>query len=112
MTVTILRTTGATEQHELPRPGIFKRIENLIGSSSCDGVNLRDGRVMFVDDFGYETETINHGNGRFELRPVRARKPVNAEATKLYHAICQPGTTHAIVGDVAIVNDADFGDDE
>jgi hypothetical protein len=36
-------------------------------------------------------------------------KPVNPKATALYHAICKPGTVWAIHGDVAIVNDKDFG---
>lgn len=49
-----------------------------------------------------------NGNGSFELKCIRARKPVNAKATELYHAVCKPGTTHQIVGDVAIVNDEDF----
>jgi hypothetical protein len=35
-------------------------------------------------------------------------KPLNAEATKLYHSVCRPGTTNTIHGDVALVLDADF----
>lgn len=108
MNITILRTSGATEQHEVIAREAFVQIEKLIGADCLDTVNLRDGRVMFVDDSGYETETIDHGGGRFELRPTKARKPVNAEATKLYHAVCRPGVTHQIVGDVAIVLDAEF----
>ena len=37
------------------------------------------------------------------------RLPRNAEATKLYHSVCRPGVMlTSIVGDVAIVRDADF----
>lgn len=63
---------------------------------------------MAVDDFGWETEETDHGNGHIKLRPVRARKPVNEKATELYHAICVPGTTHQIVGDMAIMHDGEF----
>lgn len=93
MTVTILRVSGIEETHELPR---FRAIENicrLIGARTLDVVGLRDGRVMLVDDEGH----------------VRAdRPPVNPKATALYHGVCRPGTTHQIVGDVAIAIDEDF----
>jgi hypothetical protein len=62
-----------------------------IGADCLDTVRLSNGRVMIVDDAG-------HSRGL----------PVNVEATKLYHARCIPGTTHQILGDVLIVNDADF----
>lgn len=112
MKVTIIRTSGATEQHEVPNGnGCFKAIEALIGAQFVDTVNLRDGRVMLVDDKGYETDPITtevDGVSFIELRTTKALKPVNVEATKLYHAVCIPGTTHQIVGDVAICLDADF----
>lgn len=108
MNVTVIRTSGAQEQHQVSKAQAFAQIEKLICASACDTVNLRDGRVMIVDDNGYETETVNNGGGHFELKPTKARKPVNAEATRLYHSICKPGSTHQIVGDVAIVLDADF----
>jgi hypothetical protein len=111
MNVTIIRTSGAQEQQTIRADtdqAAFAGIAHLIGAKTLDTVNLRDGRVMIVDDNGYETETITHGPGQVELRPTKARKPVNAEATKLYHDICRPGTTHQIVGDVAIVRDEDF----
>jgi len=71
-------------------------------------VNLRDGRVMLVDDNGYETEAVPRDFG-VELVCKRARKPLNQAATRLYHSVCRPGTTHQIVGDVAIVWDKDCG---
>jgi hypothetical protein len=37
--------------------------------------------------------------------------PVNLEATKLYHSVCIPGTTHQILGDVFVSPDSDFGSD-
>jgi hypothetical protein len=54
-------------------------------------VNLRDGRIMIVDDLGHPKEL-----------------PVNVEATVLYHSVCRPGTTHEIRGDVAVTLDENF----
>lgn len=103
MQVHIIRSDGS-EQHV---QASFREISALIGADLFDTVNLRDGRVMVVDDNGYETQTIEHSPGHFELRPIKARKPVNAKATAIYHGLCRAGTTHQIVGDVAIVVDAE-----
>jgi hypothetical protein len=118
LTVLILRTDGREEAHEVQRADVFRVIERLIDAAALDTVNLRDGRVMFVDDFGYETELVDHGpdpargyNSVVERKCVKARKPINAAATALYHGVCLPGTTHRIVGDVAIARDADFADE-
>src|SRR5438552_3099046 len=105
----LIRTDGTAEEVDLGETGdggVFRAIEKLIGAEMLDTVNLRDGRVMIVDDGGYETEEIRHSESHVELRPVRARKLENPMATKLYHAVCVPGTTHKIVGDVVIVWDA------
>ena len=124
MTVQIIRTNGTEEIHTIegePRFA-FRAIGTLIGAETLDVVNLRDGRVMLVDDDGYDIELVDHGPGpgpgglmhafRIERKCVRAKKPVNPEATRLYHAICHPGVTHEIVGDVAIVRDHEFGRDD
>lgn len=108
MKIHIIRTDGTQEVVDAP----FRRINKLIDCTLTDTVNLHDGRIMLVDDLGYETEMVNHGAGpddvhRFESKCVKARKPVNATATALYHGVCRPGTTHQIVGDVAIVVDAE-----
>lgn len=90
--VEILRTNGAREHHEVGRHIVFDWIKRMISAPQMlDTVNLRDGRVMLVDDVG-----------------LVDGKPINAEATKLYHGICRPGTTHPICGDVAIALDEDF----
>lgn len=104
----ILRCNGTRE--ELDGPKSMRQLEQLIGAQTFDCVNLRnaDGQVMLVDDNGYETTLVELGVGRLLMKPVRALKPVNAEATKLYHSVCAPGTTHQIVGDVAVVPDEDF----
>jgi len=60
-------------------------IARLIGASALDGFSLRDRRYVHIDDAGHEK-----------------RRPVNVKATELYLSICKPGTTHQIVGDVAI----------
>lgn len=89
----IIRTDGTTE--DLPTPLSMSEIQKRLKVSTFDTVNLRHMgqpmHVMLVDDLG-------HPNGL----------PVNAEATKLYHANCKPGTTHTIRGDVIVVPDMDF----
>ena len=83
----------------------------LIGATSTDTVCLRNMgeplHVMIVDDHGYEVTPIQHTWG-IELRPTRARKPLNEKATALYHLNCVPGTTHQIVGDVVVTPDEDY----
>lgn len=106
--VEILRTDGSREHHYVNRHIAIEWSRGTIGAEVLDTVNLRDGRVMLVDDDGYEAKAVEVSPGHTELRPVRARKPVNAEATKLYHRICKPGTTHQIVGDVALVIDEEI----
>lgn len=91
MNVEVIRTNGTRERHVVERRTALKQIYVLIGCDTIDTVNLRDGRVMLVDDVG-----------------MIDGKPVNPEATKLYHGVCRPGTTNPICGDVAIVRDADF----
>lgn len=106
----VIRTDGTVER--LEKPVTFKEIEKLIGAAVTDSVVLRQFgepiHVMIVDDMGYETQMVDHGAGRFELQCMKARKPVNAEATRLYHGTCVPGVTHQIVGDVVIVPDQDY----
>ena len=110
--VVILRVSGARETHTVGRHILMDWIQRMIDATTLDTVNLRDGRVMLIDDNGYETETIEHPSAagvlHLEVRAMRALKPVNSYATALYHAVCRPGTLHAIVGDVAIARDEDF----
>lgn len=107
--VEILRTNGQREEHAIPHRGsdLLHWIYGRIGAELTDTVNLRDGRVMIVDDRGYETDTIDHGT-HIELKCTKPLKPVNAAATQIYHSVCRPGTTHQIVGDVAITLDRNF----
>jgi len=79
MQVTIIKTDGLEEIQELTLEGVHK----AIGAETLDIVNLHDGRVMAVDDLGYETKAVEHRPGFFELVPTKARKPVNAKATTL-----------------------------
>lgn len=112
MTRRIIRTDGTTQ--ELPEPLPVAKLLERIGAGTGDTVCLphmgEPLHVMLVDDNGYEIKVIEKENAT-HLVPTKARKPVNAEATRLYHLNCRPGTTHQIVGDVAIVPDDDFGDD-
>lgn len=106
MKVHVIRANGEEEHTECFS---FTEVHQLIDAAVFDTVNLRDGRVMLVDDLGWEyrAEIVEEGKGHRHIRhvPVQARKPVNEKATKLYHKVCKPGTTHQIVGDVAIVFD-------
>lgn len=104
MQILIIRTDGTEETID----GKTEDIPKLIGAPVLDGVNLRDGRYMYVDDNGYEVRSVDKGVNEYgaaviEMETVGAKKPVNKKATALYHKICIPGTTHQIVGDVAIV---------
>ena len=89
--VTILRTNDTRETHRVSRHILLDWCRRMIGADTLDTVNLRDGRVMIVDDVG-----------------LVDGKPINAAATALYHSVCRPGTTNPIAGDVAIAWDRDF----
>lgn len=94
MRVEVIRIDGRHEWHEIHASTGSLRLREcrrLIGCDCADSVNLRDGRVMIVDDIGHQLNL-----------------PINSEATKLYHSVCRPGTTHQIVGDVVIAIDKDF----
>lgn len=111
MNIHIIRTDGREEHVDAP----FDKVNELIGAPGspvpCLGtVNLRDGRVMMLNDRGYETkeETVTVEGTKFvRIIPVKALLPDNAKATALYHSVCRLGTTHRVVGDVAIVVDAE-----
>ena len=89
--VEIWRADGAREEHEVGTHILLGWCRRMIGADCIDAVNLRDGRVMLLDDVGH-------------LRGLK----FNAGATELYHSVCRPGTTHEIVGDVAIYRDLDL----
>jgi hypothetical protein len=132
----VIRTDGTIEPIDKPITS-FTEIEKMLGCSTTGSVTLRAGLVevpgpasagmaavplrevfvMIVDDLGYETNgTIDHGMQETpfgmahatEVVAGKARKPVNALATALYHANCRPGTTHQIVGDVYVAPDSDW----
>ncbi len=109
MTRRIIRADGTEEP--LERPMNNGEIAALIGAETLDVVSLKSLGdplwVMLVDDAGYETREEVRG-GSVHLIPTRARKPVNVKATALYLAECRGGTTHQVVGDVAIVPDQDY----
>lgn len=89
MKATIIKVDGTESEVEVK--GVMG-ISAALGCDMLDTVNLRDGRVMLVDDVGHIKEL-----------------PINPKATAIYHGICRQGTTHTIRGDVAIALDADFG---
>jgi hypothetical protein len=108
--ITVIRTDGREEIHEIPDAARWETVLALLEAATLDHVRLKDGRIMLVNGDGYEIEVIRHEDREaegvdlvLERRPTRARLPVNAKATALYHEVCKPGTTHAIVGDVAIL---------
>mgnify|MGYP000995766629 CR=1 FL=1 len=90
--VQILRTDGSSETHEVGRHILSGWISLMIGADMWDTVNLRDGRVMIVDDTG----------------AVDGKQP-NKLATSLYRSVCRPDAKHwDICGDVAITEDQNF----
>ena len=94
MQVEILRVSGTREEHAIPsKHRALDAIHKLLQCECTDTVNLRDGRVMLVDDTGLLDGT-----------------PVNAQATALYHSIYPRAreSGQPIVGDVAIALDEDF----
>lgn len=102
----IIRTNGEEVTLDTDNLQILKR---EINAKTVDFVRI--GRLfqsdlcMIVNDQGYEYETVDRGNNTFENVPTKALLPVNLKATAYYHAICIPGTTYQIVGDVAIFHD-------
>lgn len=107
----LLRADGTRE--DFAGPLGMDAISTLIGAETCDTVNLhhmgRPLHVMAVDDSGWATEQVK-SDGVLYLVPVRALRPINAQATELYLKNCQPGTTHQIAGDVFVCPDSDFGE--
>ena len=105
----LIRTDNT--ETDFPDPLSMEQVRKLLDTDSLDFVSLHSmGRplhVMAVDDSGWETEVVELAPGHIELKPIRARKPVNVWATNLYLANCIPGTTHQIVGDVLIMPDSD-----
>ena len=80
MKVTVIRTDGTKEEHEIQYRSSFDLLYKLAGCDTfdivnlrdgrvIDIVNLRDGRVMLVDDHGYECEAIEDtpGTGPFKI---------------------------------------------
>ena len=91
--VEVIRTDGTKRVHETTARGqsLMTFVQALIGANISDKVNLRDGRIMIVDDLGHQKGL-----------------PVNEEGTRLYHGVYKPGFKHKIVGFVAICQDDDF----
>jgi hypothetical protein len=113
-TYLIVRTDGTEVLvHEKPTGA---KIREAIGADTLGTVILTWAHrhvadlVMSVDNNGYETQTVDHGNGRIELVPRRARLPVNRRASELYWATCKPEYygAYQIVGDVVLARDQDF----
>ncbi|SRR6266446_7727732 len=105
--VLIIRADGTEESHSIPSfdedyAGYRKALVELLKFDDFDLAPLTDGRTMYVDGNGWQTERVTRP-GYVGLIPVRPNKPYNRKATELYWA--SSGTTHQIVGDVAIVKE-------
>lgn len=88
--VTLIKTSGEESTYHMNKLSI-REMARIAGCEVFDSVNLRDGRVMMVDDTGF-----------------MEGKKINPKATELYHGVCRPGTTHPICGDVVICWDKDW----
>lgn len=92
MIVRVLHVDGTLVAHTIDDADPMPAIHKLIDCDCVDFVRLADRvHVMLVDDNG-----------------IAKGRPVNPNATVLYHDVCRPGTTHQICGDVAIVRAADL----
>ena len=60
VTVEIIRVDGTHETAGVDRVNWLKQIEQLIGANCLDSVDLRDGRIMLVDDLGYRMGLPNN----------------------------------------------------
>lgn len=87
----ILKADGTSTL--LAAPTTFERVCEALGNAIPFTVRLPDGWVMIGDD-----------------NAIAKRLPVNEAATKLYHSVCKPGTTHQIRGNVVVTLESDFGD--
>lgn len=98
----------------LPQQPSLSVLKDALGCTTIDVViltwldRITPDLVMIVDDDGWEYEVIDRGGGYFHHRPLRPKpgKLVNPAATAIYQ-VCMPGTSHQIVGDVAICHDRD-----
>jgi hypothetical protein len=88
----IIRTDQSSEPIDVKvRPNIQALAERINAATCCTVLLRHLGEpllVMIVDDIGH-----------------RKGLPPNDDATALYWRNCVPGTTHMILGDVAIVRD-------
>jgi hypothetical protein len=90
----IIRATG--EIVPLPHPISIDEVRRKINARFLDRVRLHPHHyTMYVDDNGHQ----------LQLEP-------NVLATILYWERCVPGTTHLIVGDVVILPDSDFPEED
>jgi hypothetical protein len=111
-TFLVVRTSGEEEVHTYEKDkDLLPLIRKALKFSGFDFVRVGKAignpfLTMLVDDVGYEFTTVERAPGHWENVPTKAKKPTNKKATEWYHAICIPGTTHAIVGDVAIFQDS------
>jgi len=111
-TFLVIRADGTEKVTRAEKP-VVRAIARAIGAETLDFVTLTWNAVgqpdlmMAVDDQGWEYEVIEHSPTHYEHRPTRARKPINPRATEFYLRICKPGTTHQIVGDVALCRDGE-----
>lgn len=84
----IIRVDGSEQYTKVA--GV-EEVRKLISADALDGVNLRDGRYMFVDDTG-----------------LVDGKDLNDKATALYRGVCRAGSGALIAGDVCIVVDSEW----
>ena len=107
-TVEVLRVDGSVERHEVPRAIVMRTVREKIGADTLDAVDLGRGRVMLVDDEGWDYVVEQVAPGHIRHVPTTPRRPLNAQATALYLQRCKAGTTHQIAGDVAVVVDREI----
>jgi hypothetical protein len=106
----LINTNGERSLIDFPPNG---HLGKAIGAAMCDTVILSwmphghiPDLVMVVDDDGWETTMVDHGDGRLEFVPTGPKRPVNDIATDLYREVA-PAESYQIAGDVLILHDGD-----
>lgn len=90
--VEVVRADGTLEPQELYRPRFFAELRQILYAPlGFKSFNLRDGRVMIVDEMAYHL-----------------CKTLNMKAVEIFKESGTQGQMPPLCGDVAIVRDSDW----
>ena len=104
MKVEIIRTTGTSEQHDIP----FNEVPDQLKTSQIATFEIGDGRTMVLDSVGTQMKPIEFDDDDQPKPAEREPKPVNEKATAMYRAVAGSDQAYEVRGDVAILNASDI----